>query len=356
MITILHRYIAKTVILATLLVMLIVIGITYFINLLGELRDLGVGDYGFMQAAMHALLELPYNIYMFFPMLVLLGGLLGLSVLGSHHELIVMRVSGVSIRKIMAAVFSAALVLIVLGMLIGEVIAPRTHYLADIHKSTEQSGGQAVVTAKGLWVHEGNSFVHIDRVMAHKHLEGITRYEFDAQHRLLASYYAKAMDFKDGHWELHNLAKTTFALDRTRSQQLPETTWDLTLSPNVLSVGMVEPEEMPLNKLTMYIHHLVKNGLGASEFQFSFWKRVLQPLTIFVMLFLAIPFVFTAPRSVNLGWQLLLGIVTGFVFYILDALLGQLSVVYQLPPFLAALFPIALFAGLGGILMRRIKT
>ncbi|HSW69952.1 MAG TPA: LPS export ABC transporter permease LptG [Gammaproteobacteria bacterium] len=355
MIYILPRYIAKTVILATLLVMLVVLGLAFFINLLSELRDVGVGDYGLLQAAMHAFLELPYNIYVFFPMLVLLGGLLGLSMLASHQELIVMRASGVSIRKIMMAVFTAAVVLIAIGMMIGEIIAPRAHYLADVHKSTEQSGGQAVITAAGLWVHEGNSFVHIDRVMAHRHLEGVTRYEFDNNHQLLAAYFAKTMDYRDGHWKLHDLAKTTFTLDHTRSEQLADATWDLTLNPNVLSIGLLEPEEMPLTQLSSFMRHLTKNGLQATEFQFSFWKRILQPLTILVMLFLAVPFVFTAPRSINLGLQMLLGVVTGFVFYIMNSMLGQLSIVYQLPPFFAALLPILVFAGLGYFLMLRVK-
>lgn len=352
---ILSRYIAKMVILATLLVMAVVLGLAFFINLLTELRDIGVGDYGFMQAILHALLELPYNIYAFFPMLVLLGGVIGLSTLASHQELVVMRVSGVSIRHIIFAVFGAAMVLVVIGMLIGEVIAPRTHYLADVHKSTAQSGGQAVVTTSGLWVHEGNSFVHIDRVMAHQHLEGVTRYEFNAAHQLLAAYFARTMDYQKGHWKLHDLAKTTFLGDHTHSEHLPEATWDLTLNPNILSVGLLDPEEMPLTKLSGFTRHLLKNGLQATEFQFSFWKRVLQPLTILVMLFLAVPFVFTAPRVVNLGWQMLLGVVVGFVFYIVDSLLGQLSVVYQLPPFFAALLPILLFAGLGYLLLLRVR-
>lgn len=356
MISVLHRYIAKSVILATMLVMAVVLGLAFFINLLGELRDIGVGDYGLLQAAMHALLELPYNIYAFFPMLVLLGGVLGLSLLASHQELVVMRVSGFSIRQVMTAVFAAAIVLIIIGMLIGEIIAPRTHYLADIHKSTDQSGGQAVITAAGLWVHEGNSFVHIDRVMAHKHLEGVTRYEFDNQHRLLAAYFAKTMDYRNGQWKLYNLSKTTFSDNHTSSELLPEATWNLTLNPNVLSIGLLEPEEMPLTQLSSFTKHLKKNGVQSTEFQFSFWKRVLQPFTILIMLLLAVPFVFTAPRSINLGWQIVLGVVVGFVFYMLDSLLGQLSIVYQLPPFFAALLPILLFMGIGYYLLRRIKN
>src|SRR5438445_9163597 len=156
--------------------------------------------------------------------------------------------------------------------------------------------------------------------MAHQHLEGVTRYEFDQDHRLLAAYFAKTMDYNNGHWKLHDLAKTTFSADHTKSEQLADATWDLTLNPNVLSIGLLEPEEMPLTQLSSFTQHLKKNGLQATEFQFSFWKRVLQPLTILVMLFLAVPFIFTAPRSINLGWQMVLGVVTGFVFYILDAL------------------------------------
>lgn len=354
--SILQRYIMKSVILATLLVMVVVSGLAYFIILLGELRDIGVGEYGFFQACVHALLELPHSLYSFFPMLVLLGGLMGLGMLASNQELVVMRVSGYSIRSIMRAVFGAAIILTVIGMFIGEGIAPHAHYFADIHKSTEQSSGQAVVTGTGLWVHEGNNFVHIDRVMAHEHLQGVTRYEFDPKHKLLAAYYAKRLDYRHGHWELQDLVKTTFSQDHTSNQQFANATWDLNLSPNVLSVGLIEPEELPLNKLYYFTHHLVSNGLQATEFQFSFWKRALEPLTILVMLFLAIPFVFAAPRAVNLGWQMVLGVSVGFVFYILDSLLGQLSVVYQLSPFVAALLPIVIFAGLGSILMLRIRN
>ena len=37
---------------------------------------LGEGDYGFLQVVMHELLNLPHEIYQFFPMLVLLGGVM----------------------------------------------------------------------------------------------------------------------------------------------------------------------------------------------------------------------------------------------------------------------------------------
>lgn len=355
MILLINRYIAKSVLLATLLVLLLVTGLTYLITLLGELKDIGSGDYGLLQAVIHALLVLPHDIYEFFPMLVLLGGLTGLGSLAAYQELIVMRTSGMSIGRIARAVLGAALVLIVIGLLIGEALAPRLYDLGDQYKTAALSGGQAVSTQSGLWVHEGNNFLHIDSVMPHNHLEGVTRYEFDANHKLLASYYVKSMDYVQKQWQVHDVVETSFANDKTISRTIPESTWDLHVTPSILNVGLLEPEEMSLQRLAKYIHHLTSNKLQAIDFQFSFWKRILAPLTTLVMLLLAIPFVFAAPRSMSGGWRILLGVAVGFVFYILDALLAQLSIVFQLSPFIAALLPIVLFALLGYGLMLRCR-
>lgn len=345
--TILHRYIAKTVMLTSLVVILTVLGLSFFIGLLGELRDIGTGDYGFSQAFLHVVLKLPHDLYQFFPMLILLGGVLGLGVLSTRYELVAMRTSGVSLRRVILAVLSAALVLIIFATLLGECVAPRAIYIADKRKESAENNGQAVATTSGVWVHEGNNFLHIDRVMGHKHLQGVKRFEFDNQHRLLAAYYAEKLDFEDGRWQLHDLVKTTFSKDKTESQQLANSTWDLELNPNLLNVGMVEPEELTLSSLVNYSQHLTENGLQATRFQFEFWKRFFQPITTLVMILLAIPFVFAAPRSLTMSWRIMFGAIMGFAFYILNAFLGQVSIVYQVSPMIAAILPTLLFGVLG---------
>jgi len=352
---IIQRYIAKGVLISTLLVFLVVLGLSFIVGLLKELHDIGMGEYGFGHAVVYVLLQLPHTLYQFFPLLVLLGGVLGLGLLAASHELMVMRTSGTSVRQIVWGVVSAALLMIFLMTLIGELMGPRAEYLAEKRKSSAMSNGQAVVTQSGIWIHEGNNFLHVDRIVGHNHLEGVTRYEFDNAHHLLASYYAKTLDFVNGQWLLHDLVKTTLKNDRTQSEQFAEATWNLILTPNLLNVGVVEPESMSLHKLADYSRALEKNHLQASGFQLEFWQRVFQPLAILVMILLAVPFVFTAPRSINIGRRILLAIIVGFIFYILAALLGQFSIVFQFPPLIAALLPIVLFAIVGYIMMIRIR-
>lgn len=348
---ILQRYIAKTIMTYTALVVLVVIGLDFFIVLLTELRDTGTGDYGFWQAVVFTLFAMPNSIYIFSPMLLLLGGSIGLGLLASSHELIVMRASGVSVRHLMRSVAVAGIILIVIATLFGELVAPHASFTASKRKVSAENNGQAVATASGVWIHEGDSFLHIDRVLGHKHLEGVTRYQFDAKHHLLAAYYVKAMNFKDGQWQLQDLVKTSFQSDHTASEKLENTTWDLALNPTLLNVGVIEPNEMSLIRLSKYSDHLAENGQQASKFQFEFWKRVFQPLATLIMMLLAIPFVLSAPRSVTMGWRMLLGVIVGFVFYILNAFFGQLSVVYDIAPFVAAMLPTMLFAVAGYVVL-----
>jgi lipopolysaccharide export system permease protein len=353
--TILHRYIARTVIAATGLVILVMMALTFLIDFLDEMKDVGTADYGFWQAFIHVLLEFPRSLYQFFPMLLLMGGVIGLGVLSSNQELVVMRAAGFSVRRIALAVMSAALLLIIAGTAVGEWYVPKAHHLAQVRKQSEQSGGQAVSTQSGVWIHEGNNFLQISRVIGLSHLESVTRYQFDAEHHLLAAYYVRSMDLVKGKWLLHDAVKTTFADNKTKSERTAESTWDMALNPSLLNVGLIEPGEMSLPALHDYSRHLLRNGLQASDFQWEFWKRVFQPLTTLIMILLAIPFVLGSSRSVTMGWRVLFGIVFGFTFYILNAFLGQFSVVFQLSPLLAAVLPTVLFAVLGLILALKLR-
>jgi len=353
MIGILQRYLAKRVMVSTLVLLIIVGLISLVIGFLDELREIS-GEYGFFQAAWHAVLELPYTLNQFFPMLVLLGGLIGLGALATNGELIVMRSSGLSLGDFARVMLGVAIVLAIFNIIFGEIIAPRLHYLADVSKSTLQSNGQAVITGTGVWFHQQNDFIHVGTVINPHHLENVTRYAFDDHHRLLSTGYADHIDYQNGQWIVHHLSRTVLTENQqAKSEYLDQTVWDMKLNPSILNASLIEPEEISLNRLLIFVRHLSKNGSHSTEFQFSFWKRLFQPLTILMMLLLSIPFVFVAPRS-TMGWRLLTGVLIGFTFYMFDILVGQLSIIFQFSPIVAALFPIVLFTISGYVVLQRL--
>jgi lipopolysaccharide export system permease protein len=352
MITLLKRYIAKTIVSSTLLTALVIISVLFIITLLGELKNMGEGDYGLIQAFVYVMLRLPNDIYQFSPMLVLLGSIVGLSILSSHRELSVMRAAGFSIHNIVYATLSIALMIILVISLMGESLAPMLSRKAEMHKENAQNAGQAVVTATGVWFHVDNNFIHVQHVIGRSLLEGVTRYQFDDLHQLQVAYYAKTLTYQNKQWVMNDVVKTEFYHDRTRSQAYPQANWDVKLNANLLNVGQVNPNDMSLPRLFNYSHYLEQNGLQASAYKHNFWQRIFQPLASLIMIFLALPFVLSTLSTTTLGWRLVVGVMVGFAFFILNALLGQVCIVYQVPVLFAALLPLVVFGLVGVVMMR----
>lgn len=352
--TILGRYISKTMLLATALITLIMAGVLFIMTLISELKNIGEGDYGFFQAFLYILMRLPTEVYQFSPMLILLGGIAGLSILSTHRELTVMRASGFSTQRVITSIFAAALAIAFIFALVGETIAPKLTSIAEMNKDNEKNADQLVVTSSGVWLHVDNNFIHIERVVGKHLLEGVTRYEFDAKHHLQAAYYAKTLSYQYGRWTMHDVVMTSFYPDRTLSRELAQSDWTVRWNTNLLNIGVVEPNQMALPKLVKTARYLEKNGLRSSEYRFEFWQRILQPVASLIMIFLAIPFVLGTLSSVTLGRRMVVGVLVGFAFFILNSLLGQISIVYQVPAMLAASMPLIAFAVLGVFLSKRL--
>jgi lipopolysaccharide export system permease protein len=352
---ILERYIAKTMLLATGLASLILIGIVLLMSLLAEFKNIGEGDYGLSQAFLYVFLQLPNTLYQFSPIFILLGSMLGFYYLSAQNELAVMRASGFSLGRIIYSALCAAIILIISITLVGEGIGPSLSYRAEINKENAQNAGLAVVTAAGMWLHVDNNFIHIEHVVNRRLLEGVTRYQFDAERRLQAAYFAKTLTMHNNAWIMHDVMKTNFYFERTKSEALKQAPWDLKFNANLLNTGLVAPKDLSLPKLAKFSRYLLQNGLQASEYQFNFWQRLLEPLSSLVMVLVAIPFVLGLGSAVTLSFRLLIGMMMGIAFILLNAFLGELCIVYQLPAPFAALITPLIFASLGIFLLKRLN-
>ena len=120
-----------------------------------------------------------------------------------------------------------------------------------------------------------------------------------------------------------------------------------------LGVVTIKPEMLSLRGLTDYVDYLQQNAQDPSRYQLAYWRKVLQPITIVAMLLMALSFIFGPLRSVTMAARVLMGILTGFGFYMANEVFGPMALVYQLPPLAGAMLPSLLFIGLSVYFMRR---
>lgn len=352
---ILDRYIIKIIWMSIGLVTLMLAGLQIFILFVNQLDDLGRNDYGIWQALIYVLLQMPYHVYLFFPMASLLGSLIGLGILANHRELIVMRSAGFSIYQITLSVLKAALLLIVIVTILGETLVPKLARMANDERMQALSGGQALRTARGVWLRYQNDFITIGTVMPGNILQNVVQFHFDPQHHMKFARKLEQVSFSNGSWQAKNIEETHFNDEQTSTQKMAAMRWDVDIKPAILSVSANEPDEMSLHELNQYLRIQKSTHQSASNYQLAFWQRIFQPFSTVVMMILAIPFVFGPLRSSTMSSKLLAGATVGFSFHIINRFFGPVSQVLQWPPLFAAAAPTLIFALLGLYLMRRVK-
>lgn len=350
----LERYIAKTVFLSIALVTLLLAGLQVFILFVNQLDDLGKGDYHFMQAAFFVLLQVPYQVYLFFPMASLLGCLIGLGVMANHRELIVMRAAGMSIGQITLAVLKVAFFTILLITILGETFVPKLAHLANDQKTLALSNGQTLRVANGIWFRQHNDFIFVGVVLP-KTLGHVLQFHFDETHRLRVVRRISKIDYINNQWLAYGIYETWIEKDKTIAQEVATMPWDVRIKPSILRVSSSEPDEMTLPELSQFLRAQKKNHQNALNYELAYWQRIIQPLTTVVMMVLAIPFIFGPLRSSTMGSKLLAGATVGFGFYIMNKFFGPVSQVLQWPAEIAAIGPTCFFALLGLYLMRRVR-
>ncbi|MFL7964186.1 MULTISPECIES: LPS export ABC transporter permease LptG [unclassified Pseudomonas] len=349
----LDRYIGSSVFMAILAVLGIILGLATLFAFIDEMSDVS-DTYTLTDVASYVLLTAPRRLYDMLPMAALIGCLIGLGSLASNSELTIMRAAGVSIGRIVWAVMKPMLVLMLVGVLIGEYIAPATENTAQANRSLAQGGGDAQSAKHGLWHRQGDEFIHINSVQPNGILYGVTRYRFDDQRHMLSSSFAKRANFAEDHWQLSDVTTTLFHDKRTEVVTAPQERWDVSISPQLLSTVVMAPESLSITGLWGYIHYLADQGLNNGRYWLAFWVKVLQPLVTAALVLMAISFIFGPLRSVTLGQRVFTGVLVGFTFRIAQDLLGPSSLVFGFSPLFAVLVPAAVCALAGVWLLRRV--
>ena len=356
----LDRHIARHVLAAMALVLLVLGGLDLLFTAVDELSDTGE-RYGSGAALQYVLLTFPRHVYELLPMTSLIGALLGLGMLAAGNELVVMQAAGVSVLRIVRAVMKPALLVMLFGVLLGEYVAPAFELRAEVNKAVA-NGEQMGLSRYGHWERDDATFLHFNAMDADGTLQGVSLLEFDAQQRIVRSVEAARAVYpqsdSQGLWSLQEGRELTFVYGTdtpTTSSQRSFVTLAqaLDVTPEVLRVLVVDPDSMSMQDLWRHAGRFQRQGQDASPYYLAFWKKGLQPVTTALLVLVAISFIFGPLREATMGSRVFTAICFGLAFTIVQRLIHNIALVYQLPPLLAVALPLLLTGLLGLYFFRR---
>lgn len=362
MMRIADRHIGRSAVAGILLALGLLLGIDLFFSLIGELGDIGKGQYNLGHALWFLTLTLPRRAYDLYPTAAVVGALLGVGGLAATSELIAYRTAGMSRLRIASGAVLASLVVLVPIVVIGEWVMPPGERLAQIVRVGAQSidqGGVAIAKDASLWVRDGNTIINAKRPLVSSvspgdnvKLADIDVFEFEGD-ELRNTSHAEFAEHDGEKWVLSNVRRSQFQDGRVVTEQVTEEVWPSLLDPSLLETAVARPRYLALSELIPYVSYLEENGLNPGPYQAAIWWRFAYPLGALVVVLAGMPFVFGALRSGGLGQRMFIGMLVGILFYMANRTAGNLGQVYQFDPAVTALTPSLILFGITIWALRR---
>lgn len=354
--TILDRYLLRTVLGATLIAAFAITAIAAVMVVIQEIERLSDGGYGVMYAMLLVLLEMPLWIYDLFPIMALLGALMGLGMLAAGSELVVMRGSGISLGRLSRSVSLAGLILACICFAVGEWLAPITLAKADSLRIQPEERGELSITAGGAWLRDGDTFVHIRKIVGNRDIEGVRLFRLNNRHELIGMLVAESASYSNEQWQLHDVRLSLFSDGRVEASQKASMPWKSRLKPDLLQVSRLQPDRLSIAALFDYVRFLRKNELDAQAYELAFWRKVAAPVTVLLMVLISVPFSIGALRSTGAGQRLFAGVMVGVVYYLVNMIAASTGQVYRYNPLLAAWLPTVMLGLATWIWLRRFNS
>jgi lipopolysaccharide export system permease protein len=355
---VLGRYIVRTVLAYTGLVLIVLVTLGALFLFIGQQNDIGVGSYTATQALMFVGLNLPSYLFELLPVAALIGALLGLGNLARGSELVVMRASGVTTLRMCAWLGIAGLFLVAVMFVVGEYVAPPLGQYARQMKVFAKYDEFSTAGERGTWVRDNDTIISVDQQSASTRFGGIKVFQLDSNRRLVSVARAEsARVARDKVWRLDDYVETTFAADASRANVARNAEREVrtTLSPEFLGLAIAEPDSMGLRDLRAYISHLQRNDLQSGKFETALWSRLARLVAVLLVVMLALPFSVGSLRNSGQGARTVIGVLIGAGFVLLGQTLESSGELFNLAPWLVGWIPTALLGVLTGVLLWRAR-
>ncbi len=358
-----RRYLWLEIASASLFVLFALLALFLFFDMVAQLDEIGRRGFRFRDALFYVALTLPSRTYELMPIAALIGTIYALSKLAANSEFTIMRVSGMSTRRLMSSLVGIGLLIVALTYLLGEFISPPAEQLAQ--RARLQATGSAISVREfrsGVWVRDvvkepggrigAFRFINVRQVSP----DGSTRdwrvFEFDRDYKLRSIMTAEAGRYESGSgWTLSNVVETRLPgptaeasvpqvkAARTEVVKSEQLAWSSELKPDIFGVMIVQPERMAGWDLAQYIQHLADNRQQTERYEIAFWGKLFYPWAVLVMMALALPFAFMHVRSGGMSLKIFTGVMIGVAFYGLNKLFAHLGLLNTWPPIIVAALP-----------------
>ncbi len=344
-----QRYVMRTVALAMAGTLAALALLMFVFGLLGKIDSLS-SNYTWLDALYTLVLDLPNLLLSILPSSMMMGAVIGLSILASSSELTVLRASGVPVWRIVSWALLPTTLFIALQVVLIEWVAPYAHQQAV--QLDNPSNNNAF---NGHWLKQGQTFVYISHADHKGKLFDLRLYTFDASARLATYNHAdSAVHQQSDQWQAAQLLTSRITPNHSVLQSMQgQQAIGLQLPANFLQTVAMPPDSLGYSQLWQYIGFLKSKGYVADKYVQVLALKLAAPLQLIAVVIIGCAFVFGSLREKTMGYRIVMALFVGIGLRYAQDLLGHMGSLFAINPIWVVVVPLLLYFAIGLHMLRR---
>lgn len=352
----LARYLARIYFLNFLGLLCILLGVIFLFETVEQLRRTSkYEDVPLSLVLEMAFLKLPDVAGTISPFAILFSALYSFWQLSKRSELVVLRCAGISVWQFLSPIILTAMTI---GVFMVTVVNPLSAIMFTQYMSLEQTylkkeqNSIIAVFKQGLWLRQetdkGYAIFHAENIDPDWRLRDVLVLSFDKDNKFQDRMDAPVAQLKAGNWVLRDAMLNIPGYPAKKSQI---TTIPTDLTPSDIEESFSSPRSMGFWSMNSFIETLDETGFDSTRVRIYFQSLLSQPFLYMAMILLAACVALRQQRQGQTFLFLVIGVMTGFIVFIMSNFLQVLGSSHQLPVFLAAWSPALIFTLLGAAVL-----
>ncbi|NLN39098.1 MAG: LPS export ABC transporter permease LptG [Smithella sp.] len=356
----LDRYIFKTYLNFFIITFMSFISLYMIVDFFQRFRMFLSNHASIIQMASYMVHSVPQIISFVLPAAVLLASLLTYSSLSRFSEITAMKANGISLYRLSVPALAVAAVLSIFLFFFNELITPASIQETNriVKEDIQKQKIRGLFMLNKIWYHGSKTIYSYRMFDTEKNiLRGVTIHRMNPDFTLKTRIDARSAEWQGNHWVFHDLLITSFDENQAPFPQWhKEQVIDLPETPDNFKKLQKDADMMGYFELKQYIEKIRAEGYQVSKYLVDLHGKIAYPFVTFILVIIGMSFSLRSERSGGVMQSIGVGIVIGFSYWIVHALLMSVGKSGVLPPCLAAWGSNILFACLAAFLFVRMKT
>tara|TARA_A100001035_G_scaffold153737_1_gene121086 strand:- start:597 stop:1664 length:1068 start_codon:yes stop_codon:yes gene_type:complete len=335
-------YMLKKYLIGFSLAITVLLGINLLLVFVAELKNIGSHEYTISVLFSYVIYLIPQNILDIFPYALLIGSMISFGSMAYHSEFVAITSHGIGIKKIIYLIILQTFIISSLLTMTTNLIAPKYSNEAQTLKNISLN---KALSDKSLWFRSSDYIINVNKIITDKRLENIIIYNI--QGGSLISVISAEKGFYNKQWTLRNVKIHDTNLNKVSDKESYFLQSDDFVPSKILKSQFNKKRYISIQDLYENINYYNKAGIPYENHKVIFWKKVLLPFSCCIIVFIALPFLFTRMRSTNQSKRLIFGVLFGITYFVLTSIITNLSLIIGIPALSSVLISMIVFTAIG---------